>query len=830
MQSLWEVLGYDELASEVAKSLRESSDITVVEGPPGVGKSFLAQGIGELWESGGGSVAVAEGDQMRSDVALYPFAYALTGLSADWKAVGGAVGGMARAAETLIGTAGIITATVQALAAAHRGQRRGRMMLLSDDEQAILVGLEELAKKPPLLLVADNLHWWDSRSLEFLGRLRNERMRDAFPFLDNIRILGVQTPEPYQSVANRQAYEALLAPIETRPIPLPRISEEKFGDVMVALGAPDKPSGQVVADVYDFSGGNLALAHQMTMRLGQGGESKLAVDNLEPDFVHKFMSERMRSLGVMGKQAAALLEVAAIVGLTFRRKELICAADADEAEAARLLRYCREEEVLRLEDENGRFVHQVFQQHFLTAGGIDKITVRERLSDCFRRFRPGEYDLRCINAIDAERSKEAAAFGVHAALQSEREGRRWKELPDRILEAIDAGGLGLVTEQLVLAHEQLRAYRFGACEEALDSLPRDDLPRSLYAESDYLRVQCLMSTRSEADREKGRGILRSWSGYVDEEPELGTRLMLLLLYGMMHLPDKQPGIELEGEIGQALTKRVEYDIAAKDALHVLDRSSGGLHPVDDSLRRVKRSAIYFGPKKGRTLVRRPVEYYRALVNLGSSQVSNGHYEEACETHGILAEYVEQFPPGGFSRLDYPTMNGYLAEYRAGRLQSDEAVVRQRQLLGWPAVKNDPFYCENALAVYLALAGSYGEALEILDRLDDHLVRTRTDPEPNMSYLIRSNRCMAKFVAGRRAEALEEFDHLAAIIPQLVFPSRPVYARRHELLLDALRDSGGLQAEELDELLLGCYRDEIGPMWKDYAHGFMLPAIEMWREN
>ena len=52
MQSLWEVLGYDELATEVAESLRESSDITVVEGPPGVGKSFLAQGIGELWESG----------------------------------------------------------------------------------------------------------------------------------------------------------------------------------------------------------------------------------------------------------------------------------------------------------------------------------------------------------------------------------------------------------------------------------------------------------------------------------------------------------------------------------------------------------------------------------------------------------------------------------------------------------------------------------------------------------------------------------------------------------------------------------------------------------
>lgn len=828
MQDLWGVLGYDAIASRIAASLRESSDITVLEGPPGVGKSWLAKGIGELWEASGGCVAVADGDPLRSDVALYPFRFALAGLSQGWKALGPALGEVAKAAEILVGTAGIITATVQTLVTAHRTQRRGRMMLLTDAEQEIFVELEGLAKQPPLLLIADNLHWWDSRSLEFLGRLRNARMREAFPFLGEMRVLAVQTPAPYQTVANPKPHEALLAPIETEPVPLPRIPPENFNEVLVSLGAPDDLSVQVAEEVHMLSGGNLAIARQITMRMEDGNASLLESSPSEIDF-GRFVSERIRSLGEEGKEAVALLEVAARVGQKFRHDELVCAAGVSDAATARLLRYCRNEEVVRLEDKTGRFAHPVFHKHFLALEGSDIVGIHERLSDCFRRMRPSEYDLRCVNAIDAERTGEAAVLAVQAALQAEREGRSWRKLPERILAAITIGGLGAEAERLVLAMEHLKWYRTDDCIAILDEL-RSDLPYPLLAESAYIRAQCHMSTRSEEDREKGRQLLRRWSNYVDEEPEVGTRLTLLLLYGLMHLADKQPGIEFEAEVAMALTKRLEFDDAAGDALHVLDRCSGGLHPVDDSLRRVKRAVEYFGPGEGRTLVRRPVEYYRALVNLGSSQVSNGKYEKACETHETLTELVDQFPEGVFSRLDYAIANAILAEFRAGRIEADGALERQRQLLDWPAVRNDPFYCENALGVYLALAGRDDEALPVLDDLERHLFQTRPNPEPNMTYLIGWNKSMVRFVSGERARALEELSDLEGLIPRIVFPSRPVYERRHRLLAEVLRNTSGLSATQLDQVLLDCHREEFGPQWKDYAHGFILPAVEMWREN
>lgn len=770
MPNLWAELGYDELASGVARSLRDSSDITLIKGPPGVGKSLLAKGIGELWEEGGGSVAIAEGDSLRSDVALYPFGFALAGLGSSWRSLGPAIAGIAKAGETLIGTAGIVTATVQALVSARSVDRKGRMLLLTDAEQEILVELRRIAKRPPLLLIADNLHWWDTRSLDLLGRLRNPHMRDAFPFLDDMRILAVQTPQPYQAVANPEAYEALLAPMETRPIQLPKVAIEGFDRLLVALGAPE-PTAEQTRDIYSFSGGNLALAQRCAARLAQGEDLSLMADDSEQDFVRRLMGERIRSLGAMGKQAVILLEVAAIVGLRFRRDELVCASDSDETETARLLRYCREEDMLQLEDGTGRFVHDVYRRHFLDSGYGDKVGIHERLAECFRQLRPGEYDLRCINAIDAELTTDAAALGIQAALQAEREGRSWQDLPERILKAIDDGDLGEVAGSLVAAHHALRRYDYHSCIGALDSLPHG-MPKPLVAEATHMRAACLMSTRSEADRETARRILGGWSDYVTVEPELGTRLMLLSLYGLMHIVDKQPGVGLEEEIGRALVDRVSFDVTAKDALHTLDRSSGGLNPVDASLRRIRRATKYFGPDDEEGLVRRPMEYYRCLVNLGSSLISNGEYEEACESHQTLARFVEQYPTGIFSRLDYPLMNQLLAEFRAGRVGAVDAAARQRQLLKMPAVENDSYYGANALAVYLILSGDHEEGIEILDGAEAHLIANRPQPEPNIAYLLGSNRCLARFVAGVPEAAVSEWEMIGALIPTWSSPASP----------------------------------------------------------
>lgn len=829
MSTLWQVLGYDRIAERLAERLRASDEICVLEGPPGVGKSWLAKDIGELWESNGGSTVLIEGDQLRADASLYPFTFAMGGLPRRLGSMGPAIAGVARAAEALAGTAGIITATIEAVAKTRELQRRDRRMFLGQSEQMILHELERLGKRRPLLVIADNLHWWDTSSLALLRHLGDRRTWEAFPFLSELRLLGVQTIEPYQSVANPEAHDALLAPSRTCRFPLQRVPRDDFERVLAAVGAGDPPAPAVADAVHSLSGGHLALVTRCAERIAKG---ETAVFLAAPDaeaFLQTLLTERMWALGRQGKQAMALLQIAALLGSTFRRDEVCCAAETEESETLKLMRYCRGEGFLEVVDGLDRFVHDIYREYFRQLGDSDTTAIYERLSDCLRQSRPAEYQLRCLNALNAERLSEGAALAVHAALQADREGRDWRQLPPAILHALSTDQGLSVVERVTEALRHLKRYRFDECLASLDRLPRR-LAKSLAAEAEYVRAMCLMSTRSEQDRAKGRLILEGWDEFVDEEPEIGMRLKLLLLYGLFHLSDKERGWTLETQIVRLLSERSGYDPAAEDALYTLDRCSSGLHPPDAALVRIREAVTHFGPKDEQSVLRRPVEYYRSMVNLVAKLIETADYEEACAVSQRVARLIDEYEPGVVSRLDFAYTNQVQAEYRVGAIDAEEAARRQREIVATCDMDHDPYYVENPLAVYLALAGEHAEAIEILDRLDAKLMRECRHPEPSMVYLLRGNRCAVRFVSGDVSRAQVEWHALEEVARARNYVDRDIVMHRHELLADLIDAGEPISATHFDTILIERYPDRLGPIWGNFGHGFALPALELWREN
>lgn len=799
----------------------------LLSGPPGCGKSTLGQAIGGLWQEGGGSVVVAQGDLLRDDVPRYPLAFAMASLASGWRTLGASLGEIAAAGESLVPTRGVITTTVRAAARMRPRQRRARMLLLAEPEQRILFELQRLAGKKPLLLIADNLHWWDAESLELLGRFREPAMIETFPFLEQMRLLAVETPEPFQHISHPIPHEALLTGAGWERFELRRPSRVAFGAVLERLGAPSGLSEGDVDALFDLTGGHLALAARCARGLSEDGVAQVKALLDTHDFVRQVLSDRIRALGDMGERSIELLQISAILGLRFRRDELVCAWPGEPGESARLLRFLRDQDVLGLSDDTTWFVHEVFREHFLGVGPADATEIRERIGECLRVLSPGDYELRSQNAALAEQSEHAGALGVQAALARVREGQRSSSISASTMDAVRDAGFEPILAQLERAARAAGSYEHVACLEALASLPRA-LPRNLAAEADLLRASSYMSTRSRESSEVGRAILEGWAGLEVDEPELGVRLMRARLYDLALLADKGPARLLEGAIQGSLRQRARLDSSAVDELYTLDRIAGAVNDPEVALLRVRSAVDHFGPSSAGEVPRRPMEYYRSLINLGALLILNGKYEEATRVGRTTQVLVDSFGPTTFPRLDYGHMNLLLAEVRAGSVTPDEAVDRQVRIIARHVPSDDPFFAWNALAGFQALAGELAEAEATLQGAIGLLER-RERPEVALLYLLRSNELVIRYLQAGTAAAPEGWDELIDVVSEIPYSTRRSLIRRHELLAAQFRSAPPpAEPSAFDRVLVSEDPLRYGPFWDHLGRAIWLPEIEWWR--
>ena len=804
--------------------MKSTAGTQLLEGPPGVGKSWLAKGIGAQWAEWGGSTVYAEGDPLRGDIAYYPYRYAMSGLQAGWRSLVQDFAGVAQAGESLVGTAGIVTAAVRGISRAKRNRRRRRAPDLIGEELAILNELERLASNRPLLIIADNIHWWDSPSLVLLRELQSPHLSDAFPFLGHLRVLAVRTSSNFQPPANASVVTEVLGASSAHSVKLGRIPEEGFIQVLRELGS-GAISPAVAEAVYTVSGGHLAIAAQAARRIAETGSGLFEGPDLSAA-VNSLMTERLLALGPQGQQAVLLLQIASLLGAVFRRSELHCASP--EANLPELLRFSRDQCLIELWDDQGRFVHDYFRQFFLASLGSDRASIHYRLADCLRQIRPSDYELRARHLVEAEQELEAASVGVLAILQRRRDGRDWQDLDRSVLQAA-SNKLQVTVDLLLKATEDLAKYRFPECLASLDALP-PSISKPLRAEADYIRAMCLFATRSEDDRAIGRHILKSWDGYEEVEPDIGMRLMRLHLYGLTHLVDKEEALAQEFKIRQFLFDRTPFNEYAQDELFSLDRSAGSLYQPEVALGKTRQAVSHFGPKAGLATMPRPTEYYRSLVNCQATLICNAKYQEAIELGSAIRQLVAEYPTT-FPRLDYPAMNSLLAEYRGGHVSAGLAARRQSDIIASLGSDSDPFYGQNALAVYHALSGNLARAVSLEAEALKLLTSTRDNPEPNMSYVIRSNLCLLGYLSGNSgAHSSAEWASLLDVVEKIPYTTRHILLRRHHFIGDLLAESVRVTPVELDVLPIRRFPGEVGPIWDNYGRAFRLPEVEIWRDS
>jgi DNA-binding winged helix-turn-helix (wHTH) protein/tetratricopeptide (TPR) repeat protein len=335
----------ERLHAACAATLAGKGRIVLLVGEPGIGKTRLAEQLAAYARGRGARVLVGRCYEGELAPAFWPWVQIVRAYMADHDGV---------ALRAAMGAAGAdIAALVPELRervpdlplVPHHEHEHARVRLFD----ALAAFFTRAARRTPLTLVLDDLHWADRSSLRFLQFLAAEIADVPLLLLGAYRDADVDA-EPARALldvvaalSRERHYERLL---------LHRLSEDAIRELVQAVAGTEVP-GAVTRTVIAQSEGNPFFAHEILRHLTEEGAlaptraaaAGPAVEEVGvPEGAHSVIQRR---LGRLSERCRRVLALAAAVGREFssevlariteeRREELLLALE--EAWAARVIR------------------------------------------------------------------------------------------------------------------------------------------------------------------------------------------------------------------------------------------------------------------------------------------------------------------------------------------------------------------------------------------------------------------------------------------------------------------------------------------------------------
>ena len=169
----------------------------------------------------------------------------------------------------------------------------------------------------------------------------------------------------------------------------------------------------------------------------------------------------------------------------------------------------------------------------------------------------------------------------------------------------------------------------------------------------------------------------------------------------------------------------------------------------------------------------------------------------------------------------------VAGYLSGHLDPPTALGLMRGVLtGAPENGGDRVLLQNSCAVFLILAGSKGEALELLANTYSEINKS-SEPDEYHRYFIGNNLAALHALRGESPIADRILVECANGLDRMYPAVRETLRRRHELIPSALAKAPHFDVDTFDNYLLTAFPTQLGPQWAFYGRGFLLSDIQFW---
>jgi hypothetical protein len=826
MDGLLDVLGRVSLADELVQKLARRQSCWLC-GASGTGKTELSRYVASTWSQTHGDAYWIIGDKDQAGTA-YLAAHRALSATRPRRAARDADKDLPVAAlRGIPWVGGPISALAKVFIA--RMEVSGPDFL-AGEMQDLLSGFQRICLSEKILFVVDNVHWLDIGTAELLVRMASPEVLASYPFTSRTSFLFIETTDQEPIPAILASVLALkLRTATTFALSFP--TRAQFPAVLESLGLSLPPQPDVVGRLYGLTRGHLKLAKEIVRLLQEDGPN-LALGQEQAatpaEMAQRLLDLRLKGLAPTAPQIQKLLGIASCIGQSFSRRELECAF-ANPSDFAFALDIARREEFLSGEGDALQFAHDVIQTALKALVTSEATPFHEKLAECVRHIRPGDYRARLRHSELATDHRRTASLAFALLMQE----RRGETILD---ESVDRPSLRLLREYDAAFRATslaLQAMDTGRHSDAIKMLvPHYDGTDSLVqGEIAYLIALNYYKKRSRADYQNARALLEPWITRRDEG-EIWYRLMLTLAVVHASLGDQRGSSETVSRVRTYLEQSVAYDSHARAKIQILNRKADVFYPLEVAGVLIEKAVEYFAPPPGGAMPRNAFQYAAALINLSGNAFFRGEFAASLTTADAAIRFISTFSDRMRLPEAYKAFNNYaIAAVRARHIAPAEALEILESIARTIGASDRFDYAllsANRGAMAL-LAGRMAEADTLLARTYQ---ACRLDGvEAYYLLFAASNFAVSQYLKGNSGRALDLMDEIDQRLWEIPSEIRRSIELRQQCVREAMKSGLATEPIALDHYPISIYGPH-GPhvSWRALGHGVIMSDIQVWSES
>lgn len=677
----------------------------LISGITGCGKTEVLNFIFENAIKVGYTPVMLDGGKSESNAPYYPF---LLGLNEKGNRLT-----INTLTSTLTEDSPILPNTLKLIHKWTCRKLRKSLDFLEETEKEICDKLAHMNKKTKLLILCDNIQYWDVHSLRLLQILFTNKY-----LYQNItkNIMFVFSYTQGQETENENLLHFLYKNEVCFHIDFPELALPAFVDNLRLLGLNKQLKKEEYEILYNLIGGHIQVMIEVVREINNNrlDFDKTYQSNIE--LLKPILKNRLDQLGALGQFVDEALQYASLLGIKFDKLELsetLEHMDNSSFDFSDTLYEAENIHLIKNSDElHYSFVHEIIMQVFESEiPDRYKHKYYAKLANCLKKLKPHDYLRRAYTLLHAQHSQDTERIFALYLVQQFKEGSEigdatFSEIKEHLKEMLAYVCSMKQAYSCYHKKEYTKAYHIAF---AIPELYSSDL----LAERDILLSCCQTKIMDASSKKDAVDILLKYDSIIKTNDELDVYENVLerLIICYIHYGDIQKAREYEEKYVLSISKRIQYDQYSKYRLYRLYRKANALYGAELAYIKMNQSTEYFASAGFPANIK---DLYIALTNLSCVLIEKGEFSEAYTTalKGINLE--EEYPNLVFPRTQIIKSNFCIAGVLSNNLDIEYAIETIRGILkSMPIIPERIFHVTNLSSLY-ALYGDVDKALELIE--------------------------------------------------------------------------------------------------------------------